>query len=204
MRRAFKRTGLALLAGLALYGAFFAYQTLRPRDLALALPEAAEPGDVVLMRSHTWRAELVRVIDGVPYRDGWSHVGLVHDRDADGAWRIVHAVPGEGGTVRLERWPSVARGGGISAVRLLRADALEASARERLVALQADAAARAVPFDGAFDHHDDAELYCTELVTDLYAKAGLPVVPDAVMRKRAIFPGHLVASPVLSPVESGT
>lgn len=183
-----------------MYGAFFAFQTLRPRDLALSLPSAAQPGDVVLMRSHTWRAELVRVVDGVPYRDGWSHVGLVHERDADGVWRIVHAVPGADGTVRLERWPDVARGGGISTVALLRAQDLDGRARAALLALQADAAARSVPFDGRFDHHDDTALYCTELVTDLYAKAGHPAVDATVMAKRAIFPGHLVQSASLQRV----
>ena len=200
MRRTLKRIGCGLLAGLALYGAFFAFQTLRPRDLALSLPDAAQPGDVVLMRSHTWRAELVRVVDGVPYRDGWSHVGLVHKRDADGVWTIVHAVPGAEGTVRVERWPDVARGGGISAVQLLRAPALDDLLRARLVDLQANAAARAVPFDSGFDHHDDTALYCTELVTDLYAKAGVDAVGADVLAKRAIFPGHLVQSRHLSAV----
>ena len=198
-----KRIGAALLALLLAYAAFFAVQTLRPRTLALSLPDGAQPGDVVLMRSHTWRAELVRVIDGVPYRDGFSHVGLVHDRLPDGTWRIVHAVPGAGGTVRLERWPSVARGGGSSEAVLLRAPAVDAAARARLVALQADAAERAVPFDSGFDHHDDSALYCTELVTDLYAKAGLLAVEPDVLGKRAVFPGHLANSPHLSRVGGG-
>ena len=200
MRRVLKRIGVGLLLFLLAYAAFFAVQTLRPRDIAGPLPDGLLPGDVVLMRSHTWRAEAVRLIDGVPYRDGFSHVGLVHDRLDDGTYRLVHAVPGADGTVRLEPWPFIARGGGSSEAAVYRATGLSEAARERLKALQADAATRAVPFDGGFDHHDDTALYCTELVTDLYAKAGYPVVSDAIMDKRAIFPGHLAGSQRLERV----
>jgi len=103
------------------YSLFFAVQTLRPRDLALQLPKNLQPGDVVLMRSHTWRAELIRLIDGVPYRDGFSHVGLVQGQNDKGVWEIVHAVPGKDGTVRREAWPDIARGGGISEAVIYRA-----------------------------------------------------------------------------------
>ena len=188
------------LAALLAYGLFFAVQTLRPRALALELPSGLEAGDVVLMRSHTWRAELVRLIDGVPYRDGFSHVGLLHSRGADGVWTLVHAVPGADGTVRAERWPDIARGGGISEAVVFRNTALDADARADLVVLQAEAAARAVPFDGGFDHHDASELYCTELVTHLHGLVGAPAVGPKVMARRAIFPGHLAASPALVPV----
>jgi hypothetical protein len=191
--RAIKRIGLALFSALCLYGLFFAVQTLRPRQLALTLPVDVQQGDVVLMRSHTWRAELVRLIDGVTYRDGFSHVGLVHARRGDGGWDIVHAVPGKDGTVRLEAWPDIARGGGISEAVIYRAN-LAPETRERLIALQVDVAAQAVPFDGSFNHNDPSKLYCTELVTTLYNQAGHPVVSDKVLSKRAIFPGHLAGS----------
>ncbi len=200
MRRALKRIGAGLLLILLAYAVFFAVQTLRPRTIAGPLPDGLLPGDLVLMRSHTWRAEAVRLIDGVPYRDGFSHVGLVHDRLDDGTYRLVHAVPGADGTVRLEPWPSIAQGGGSSEAVVYRASGLSDTARAQLKALQADTAARAVPFDGSFDHHDDTALYCTELVTDLYAKAGYPIVSDAVMDKRAIFPGHLAGSGRLTKV----
>lgn len=175
------------------YGLFFAVQTLRPRKLALQLPESLQPGDVVLMRSHTWRAELVRLIDGVPYRDGFSHVGLVHSRSKDGHWELVHAVPGKDGTVRQEAWADIARGGGISEAVIYRAN-ISSQKRAKLVALQADAAERAVAFDSAFDHNDPSKFYCTELVTTLYEQAGHPVASDKILEKRAIFPGHLANS----------
>lgn len=199
MKRTLKRSwgviGVALLA----YGFFFAFQTLRPRDVALQLPEKLQPGDVVLMRSHTWRAELVRLIDGVPYRDGFSHVGLVHSQNESGAWEIIHAVPGKGGTVRREAWPDIARGGGISEAVIYRAD-IDDDKQAKMIALQADAAERAVAFDTAFDHHDPSKFYCTELVTALYDQAGHPVVSDAVLQKRAIFPGHLANSDRLKQI----
>lgn len=191
--RLLKRIGFALMGALLLYGLFFAVQTLRPRQLALTFPVDVQPGDVVLMRSHTWRAEIVRVIDGVSYRDGFSHVGLVHARRPDGHWDIVHAVPGKDGTVRREAWPDIARGGGISEAVIYRAYITQ-DIREKLIALQADAARRAVPFDGSFDHHDASTFYCTELVTTLYNQAGHPIVSEAVLDKRAIFPGHLARS----------
>jgi len=181
--------GVALL----IYGLFFAVQTLRPRDLALTLPQTLQPGDVVLMRSHTWRAELVRLIDGVPYRDGFSHVGLVQGQNDTGEWEIVHAVPGKDGTVRREAWPDIARGGGISEAVIYRAD-IDNVKQAKLIALQADAAKRTVAFDTAFDHNDPSRFYCTELVTALYEQAGHPVVSDEVLQKRAIFPGHLANS----------
>lgn len=181
------------------YSLFFAVQTLRPRDLALQLPKNLQPGDVVLMRSHTWRAELIRLIDGVPYRDGFSHVGLVQSQNDKGVWEIVHAVPGKDGTVRREAWPDIAHGGGISEAVIYRAE-IGRNKRTKLVALQADVAERAVAFDSAFDHHDPSKFYCTELVTALYEQAGHPIVSDAVLEKRAIFPGHLANSDGLKQI----
>lgn len=199
--RALKYIIRAIGLVLGLYVIFFAVQTLRPRSLALTLPVDAQPGDVVLMRSHTWRAELVRLIDGVPYRDGFSHVGIVTQRLPDGTWDVIHAVPGSSGTVRREAWPSIARGGGISEAVIYRAD-LDASEQEDLLSLLTNYAVRAVPFDGAFNHNDDKELYCTELVTTAYAKANHPVVSDRVLAKRAIFPGHLAESDDLRRIAS--
>lgn len=184
---------------LGLYAIFFAVQTLRPRTLALTLPANVEPGDVVLMRSHTWRAEFVRLIDGVPYRDGFSHVGIVAQSLPDGTWSVIHAVPGASGTVRREAWPSIARGGGISEAAIYRAE-IGASERADLLDLLSDYAARAVPFDGAFDHNDDSALYCTELVTTAYAQVNHPVIGEQVLAKRAIFPGHLAGSKYLRPI----
>ena len=199
MARGIRITGTALLAALLGYALFFAWQTLRPRAIAGPLPDGLLPGDVVLMRSHTWRAEAVRLIDGVPYRDGFSHVGVVQDRTPDGTYRLVHAVPGAEGTVRLEPWPFIARGGGSSEAVVFRA-ALSDKQRERMQALGADLAARAVPFDGGFDHHDPQTLYCTELVTYLYAAVGQPVLGERRMAKRAIFPGDLAASDIMRVV----
>lgn len=197
LRYSFGAIGLVL----GLYTIFFAVQTLRPRTLALTLPADAQPGDVVLMRSHTWRAELVRLIDGVPYRDGFSHVGIINQRLPDGTWEVIHAVPGSRGTVRREAWPSIARGGGISEAVIYRAD-LDPSKQAALLGLLTDYAARAVPFDGGFDHNDDSTLYCTELVTTAYAKANHPVVSERVLAKRAIFPGHLAGSDRLRRVST--
>lgn len=192
---------LAIALLLGVYAVFFAVQTLRPRTLALALPANAQPGDVVLMRSHTWRAELVRVIDGVPYRDGFSHVGIINQRLPDGSWEVIHAVPGSSGTVRREAWPSIARGGGISEAVIYRAE-LDPSTQLALLSLLTDYAVRAVPFDSAFNHNDDHSLYCTELVTTAYAKAKHPVVSKRVLAKRAIFPGHLAESDDLRRIAS--
>lgn len=197
--RILKTIGLTVFFVLFAYGTFFAAQTLRPRSLALKLPDNLQPGDVVLMRSHTWRAELVRLIDGVPYRDGYSHVGLVQRRNDAGNWELVHAIPGKDGTVQREAWPDIARGGGISEAVIFRAG-INPETRVRLVALQERTAQRAVPFDSEFDHHDPSKLYCTELVTELYAKAGHPVVTAEVLRKRAIFPGHLANSEKLKMI----
>jgi len=197
--RTLKRIGGVIGFVFLTYGLFFAVQTLRPRDLALHLPENLQPGDVVLMRSHTWRAELGRLIDGVPYRDGFSHVGLVHSQNDSGAWEIVHAVPGKDGTVRREVWPDIARGGGISEAVIYRAE-INSDKQARLIALQADAAKHVVAFDSAFDHHDPSKFYCTELVTTLYEQAGHPVVSDAVLQQRAIFPGHLANSDRLKQI----
>ena len=191
----------AIALVLGVYAVFFAVQTLRPRTLALTLPATIEPGDVVLMRSHTWRAELVRLIDGVPYRDGFSHVGIINQRKADGTWDIIHAVPGSSGTVRREAWPSIARGGGISEAVIYRAD-IDGPTQAALLGLLNDYALRAAPFDGAFNHNDNSALYCTELVTTAYARANHPVVSDRVLAKRAIFPGHLAGSDKLRRISS--
>jgi len=191
--RLFRNIGRAFSLAIGIYAVFFAVQTLRPRTLALTLPADVKPGDVVLMRSHTWRAELVRLIDGVRYRDGFSHVGIVAVRSVDGTWDIIHAVPGADGSVRREAWASIARGGGISEAVIYRAE-INSAEQAALLTLLDDYAARAVPFDGGFDHTDDRTLYCTELVTTAYAQAGHPIVDDKILAGRAIFPGHLAGS----------
>ena len=198
-----KRLALLLPLPLLAYAVFFAVETLRPRTVLLDLPVPKGgllPGDVVLMRSHTWRAEAVRLIDGQPRSRGFSHVGLIHNVE-DGVPRLVHAVPGEGGEVRLEPWPSIARGGGSTEAVVYRADGLDTGAAK---ALQADLAARAVPFDAEFDLGDADALYCTELVTHVHALAGNPELLESVSAKGGlfpqIFPGDLAAAPSLREV----
>jgi len=77
---------------------------------------------------------------------------------------------------------------------------INSETRAKLIALQADAAKRAVAFDTAFNHNDPSKFYCTELVTELYRQAGHPVVSDSVLQKRAIFPGHLANSDRLKQI----
>ena len=179
-------------AGLGIY----LYTETRPRPVLDALPPGLAVGDVVLMESHTWRAALVRLIDGQPHGRGFSHVGVVHDTAPP--YTLLHAVPGAGGTVRLEPWPSIAAGGGTSRVEIWRpradvdADTLQAIG-ERL-------ARRAVPFDADFDHHDPDALYCTELVTHLYQGAGAPLLDADALSVRALFPADLTDGGALRQV----
>ena len=198
-----KRLAFLLLLPLLAYVIFFTVETLRPRTILIELPVPEGgllPGDVVLMRSHTWRAEAVRLIDGQPRSRGFSHVGLVHDVE-EGVPRLVHAVPGESGEVRLEPWPFIARGGGSTEAVVYRADGLDTEAAK---ALQADLAARAVPFDAEFDLEDTRALYCTELVTHVHELAGNPDLLRSVSAKGGlfpqIFPGDLAAAPSLREI----
>ena len=131
-------------------------------------------GDVVFRRGSglTSHAVIAAERDGV-----YSHAGLVVD--SAGVMMIVHAVPGEPdfeGDVdrvkmdRLDRFFSsvYAQAGAV----YRHSDSLAA---QRAAQAAVELYRRGVLFDDDYNDLDTTRMYCTELVTHAYARAGVPL-----------------------------
>jgi len=147
--------------------------TSRP---ACLLPADAElrPGDVVFRRGEGLMSHVVMAAD---HQGNYSHTGIV--ADSCGSLLIVHAVPGE---------PDFE--GDPDRVKADRPEQFFASQRASIgevcrpadadIARQAAAVAwqvyqRGTPFDHDYDDLDTTRMYCTELVTFAFSRAGEPL-----------------------------
>jgi hypothetical protein len=128
------------------------------------------PGDLLFRTGDSAQTAAVVAAEG----GGWSHVGIVV-RSASGGLELIHASPadepGEFYGVRRESLEEFAR----------HAYAIGAY-RPQSDSAAAYAAARAEHylgrhFDAQLDAESDAEIYCTELVTDAFAGSGLSLDP---------------------------
>lgn len=148
--------------------------------------EYFRPGDILLLAGATWRGRAVERLSGAEF----GHVGLV-DVDRDGVW-LVHASPGPDCTVRepLARYLEKNR---ISCARLLGVDGDSASAAVALGAAR-EAAEKAVPFDHRFEMGPGTGVYCSELVLDAWAAAGVDLLPERD-RGKIVYPAAFGKSP---------
>lgn len=133
-----------------------------------------QTGDIVFRRGGGVTSHAVLLADG----DGvYSHVGIVVD--SAGVKMIVHAVPGEpdfeGDSDRVKA--------DVPEVFFRKSRASQGAVlrhRDTLLAAKAAAVAmqlyrRNTPFDHQYDDSDTTRMYCTELVTFAFSRAGEPL-----------------------------
>lgn len=174
-----------------------------PRDVSSCVEW--RDGDIVFRRGTGIAGHAVIALDGNAV---FSHVGLVILRGDTPM--VVHAVPGEpdhdGDPDRVKLEPVntfFSRERATEGAVMRHHDTVQA-ARAARVALRAYE--DGVLFDHAYDDSDTTRLYCTELVTYAYARAGLPlyVHKHAVnlpgVAGEVVFPSDVAACPELQLV----
>lgn len=172
------------------------------------LPPACrlEPGDVVFRRGAGMTSHAVLLAqDGGAY----SHVGIV--ADSAGQRLVVHAVPGEPDfegdpdRVKADRPDIFFDSQRATAGAVMRCADRAAARRAARVAWSLYR--RGTPFDHDYDEHDTVAMYCTQLVSHAYRRAGRPLSGPGRHRvhlpgfsARCLLPSDLVASPALKRV----
>ncbi len=159
-------------------------------------------GDLILRRGKSFVSQLVLLGD----KDSeYSHIGLICIKN-DTPF-VVHAVPGEAEAgmpeyVKMETVPdflSIDKSADFAVYSL--------KSRHRVAGRVAAAKAkeyfsRHIMFDSKFDHTDNSELYCTELVWCAYRAAGIDLVETydkinvAVYESDFIKPSSIFLNPV--------
>lgn len=176
------------------------YTTLLPDTLQL------EEGDVVFRRCTGLTSRMVVMSD----REGlFSHTGIVVD--SAGTKMIIHAVPsepdfpGDKDRVKLEPTDKFFSNAHAIYAGVCRPYNSEAGCKAAQVAWEKYN--DRTPFDHAFDDTDTTELYCTELITHAYHRAGVELVGDVRdtidlpgMHFRCIMPSQLLHSSQLYPI----
>ena len=143
---------------------------------AVVLPlDSVRNGDIVFRRGCSFSSEMIMSHE----RDNkYTHIGIVYRNDS-GCY-VIHAVneehdfPGDFDRVKIDRIetffaPDRARAGAICHSWL--GDSVQDVMMSRAMELVRDS----VRFDSDFDHDDNAELYCSELVYVLYLGAGIDI-----------------------------
>lgn len=130
-------------------------------------------GDIVFRRGTGLASRAVLTVDA---EGAYSHVGVVvNDR---GAWKVIHAVPGESGSVdeldklKMEDVDAFFAADRAVAGAVMRTDAdslTKVAAVQRAIRMYRDG----VLFDHNYDKEDTTEMYCSELVEFIYARSGL-------------------------------
>ncbi|MBR1804018.1 MAG: hypothetical protein IJ775_03825 [Muribaculaceae bacterium] len=169
---------------------------------APAVPlEVLQEGDLGLRRGSSVASNIVVMMDSDAT---YSHVGIVARRA--GEWVVVHAVPDErddGGvdTIKADPvatffQPSRAQTGAIA-----RLDA-DRTLRQAAAQVALAMVASRKEFDHDYDWTDTTRLYCTQLVQQCYAQAGIDVTQGHQQRVDApgfhgwyVFPSDLMVNP---------
>lgn len=178
-----------------------------PARRHVATQVAWQEGDVVFRRGTGTVGQAVVTLDGGgPY----SHVGIV--AFCEGTPMVVHAVPGEPDfdgdpdRVKLDSIDVFYSTGRASQGAVMRHADSAAAARAAKMAYKAYE--RRTLFDHEYDDRDTSRLYCTELITYAFDRAGarlhvsqhdvnLPGITEAIT-----FPSDLAACPQLQLIYS--
>lgn len=175
-----RRDLISALAGLALPG------------LAMAVGDAAKPGDVVFRLGALDRVTRAIVAHSPMPEESrrWSHVGVVVSGGSDPL--VAHAMPHAG--VHLDRLEAFRAAPAARDSVLLQIHDAELGQRFA----RATARRLGMPFDHRLRWSDDSAVYCTELVVKALADAGVQVQAPTVWalgyRERMVHPDSLLIS----------
>lgn len=167
------------------------------------LPESAESGDIVFLRSDNFRSRLVGLLR--LGRDEFAHVGLVVRDEAGHSW-IIHSKPrsdnmfGHDGVI-VEPWDTFVIRGRVAGLRLFRVRT-DNGAIGSAVEIARDLAQSGIEFDHEFDRTESERLYCTEFVELVFEAAGVNLVPADISSDQILYPATLMAAPLLIPIAS--
>ncbi|MBO4282157.1 MAG: hypothetical protein J5873_03070 [Bacteroidales bacterium] len=138
----------------------------------------------------------------------FSHVGLLVRED--GAWKVLHAVPGEeaetGGVERIKKDPLslyLAPDRAVAAC-VLRYDTAP-EALEEVVRQAFRLYRKELPFDNKYDITDSSQMYCTEYVTYVFRFVGVEL-PEGrshrfpMVRNALVYPIDLSQNPHLKEI----
>jgi hypothetical protein len=176
-----------------------------PSGPDLSLLDSAQTGDIIFFRGTRTRSMIVRFLDPGP--STMSHLGILVR--CDSSLLVAHASPyspkGESPGVRLQPLEVVFREGEVASALLYRCTV--DSAGEKAAGRARLFAESGVPFDSDFDLATDTALYCTELVSLAYLRAGVNIVTetlDTVVhpfgKKPILFPANVARSKLLRKV----
>ena len=155
---------------------------------------AVSVGDVVFLRTTTWRGRVVRIFESE--RDDFSHVGVIVEVAGD-RLRFAHAAPGENGgsgIVRVDDLAALLARDDVVSADIYHARVSEDDAM-RAAGIAWGYAKSQTPFDRGFRLDDDHAVYCTELVWLSYRQFGLTVRS----RSAILFPSDLLTTGFFVP-----
>ncbi len=182
-----KRLLRAAAVVLAVLVAGVGWWLLRPNPSGmLGAPDPAliQDGDVLMIRTDTWRGRLLRLA-GIS--DFYTHVGIIQLRD--GSAGLLHADP-EKGCVR-ESLDDFCRRTPVYELRVLRRP-LATEQIDAVLAFANRQAAVEAPFNHSFRYRGKDSFCCTELVVAAFAAAGVAEC-GSVEPETRISPDDLVA-----------
>ncbi|GAB6976854.1 YiiX/YebB-like N1pC/P60 family cysteine hydrolase [Prevotella falsenii] len=127
-------------------------------------------GDLIFREGRSVESTFITTLDSSNY----SHVGLLCKHD--GAWKVVHAVPGESDnnvdTVKIEPINAYLHPDRCAKAKVFRVSCEPYVAQK---AVQYALKKVGVPFDDDFNTADTTKFYCTELVWKAYFHAGIDI-----------------------------
>ncbi len=170
--------------------------------------ELLEEGDLIFRMGLGVASQ---VVTGADKDAVYSHVGLIAKQN--GAWVVVHAVPGEeaetGGEeiLKMDSLALFLRSDRCCRYAVMRHDTT-AEVRQKAAATALDLLPQKIPFDNLYDIEDTTKFYCTEFVHHVYIKNGVdisrgerhnvPAFPSPI-----IFPSDILMNDKLQEITKG-
>ena len=157
-----------------------------PSAVQIEQPDLLREGDLVLREGRGWRANVVYAASSF----AMTHVGILV-ADGHGNWNVIHAAPPEGhmpGGVRSEPLLQFAAKDQAQTVGFQRLQSSRALI-DRIVSIARTEARQNIPFDDAFDLHDQRALYCTEFIWWVVNRAGHSLSPRLTRVRAGVLTG---------------
>lgn len=135
-------------------------------------------GDIVFRRGSSLASRVVLASDG---QGNYSHIGIIV-REGN-AFRVVHAVPGESGADQPDRLKMERLNEFFAPRRAVSGKVMRLEMSDSLRFCVASKARDYFDSKTLFDHHydltDSAELYCTELIWQVFRSVGIDITANS-------------------------